>query len=547
MAAALLGLAAAQAGAQECGTKNTPAPTLTAGQTVRGSLAREDFTLPGDRYDGRNACTGRPYDPFFYEAQAGERLTFVLESRAIDPSVSATTHWRGGGTKDVVEQRGRRGRTLTATGVVPATGRILIQVASNVSLGRPGATGDYTFTLRSDRPAGPPANTGGGTALRPGQRVRGELVAADGKLDDQSHFDDYSYTLRRGDRITVTLRSDDFDAFLHVGRRTADGALENNQTDDDGGGGTDARVTYTADRDGPVTIRVNTLGADETGGYTLELETGGAAPSPSDENVSSDGGGGPATGLIALQLGRPVRGELAQGDAVMDDGSFHDDYTYRARRGERLVIRLESDDFDAVLAVAGVADGAENPVMDDDGGGGTNSRVEYTAQSDGMLLIRANTLAAGETGHYTLVVEAAGRGAAAPAPATSERVADRVPHRPAADRAVSYRTAPAASGRTGMAVPLASASLSFASAPRSFGADRLDAHAGPSLRAPAFAPRRADPLLSRRATAWLMAGVGVGMIVAGAAIEDTPAEPVGALIRYTGYAVIVFAPFSGGG
>jgi hypothetical protein len=543
MAAALLGLAAAQAQAQACGTRNTPAPTLTAGQAVRGALAREDYTLPGDRYDGRDACTGRPYDSYFYEAQAGERLTFVLESRQIDPSVSATTQWRGGGTMDVVEQRGRRGRTLTATGVVPAAGRILIQVASNVSLGRTGSTGDYTFTLRSDRPAGPPANTGGGTALRPGQRVRGELVAADRKLDDLSHFDDYSYTLRRGDRITVTLRSEDFDAFLHVGRRAADGSLENNQTDDDGGGGTDARVTYTADRDGPVTIRVNTLSAGETGGYTLELETGGAAPSPSpsDENAP-DGGGGPATGPIALQLGRPVRGELAQGDGVMADGSFHDDYTYRARRGERLVIRLESGDFDAVLAVAGIANGAENPVMDDDGGGGTNSRVEYTAQSDGMLLIRANTLAAGETGHYTLVVEAAGRGAAAPAPAMTERVAGRAANRPAADRPIT------AGGRTGLAAAsAASASLSFASAPRSFRADALDSRAAPLPRAPAFTPQRADPLLSRRATAWLMAGVGVGMIVAGAAIEDTPAEPVGALIRYTGYAVIVFAPFSGGG
>ena len=156
--------------------------------------------------------------------------------------------------------------------MVPATGRILIQVESNVSLGRRGSTGDYTFTLRSDRPAGTSSGGGsadaGGTALRPGRPVSGELVAADGRLDDESHFDDYSYTMRRGDRITVTLRSDDFDAFLHVGRRTADGALENNQTDDDGGGGTDARVTYTADRDGPVTIRVNTLGAGETGDYT---------------------------------------------------------------------------------------------------------------------------------------------------------------------------------------------------------------------------------------------------------------------------------------
>jgi hypothetical protein len=550
MAAALLALAAAPAHAQPCGTRTGGAPTLTAGQTVRGALAREDFTLPGDRYDGRDACTGRPYDSFFYEAQAGERLTFVLESRQIDPSVTATTHWRGGGTKDVVEQRGRRGRTLTATGVVPATGRILIQVASNVSLGRRGSTGDYTFTLRSDRPAGGPASpepsAPGGSALRPGQPVSGELVTADGQLADDSYFDDYAYEMRRGDRITVTLRSEDFDAYLHVGRRVADGTLENLQTDDDGAGGTDARVEYTADQDGPVTIRVNTLGEGETGRYTLDLEAGGASPAPpADENASADGNAGPTAGLTALRLGRPVQGELAEGDGLVDDGSFHDDYTYRARRGERLVIRLESGDFDAVLAVTGVgADGQpENPVVDDDGGGGTNARVEYTAQRDGPLLIRANTLAAGETGRYTLVVQAADRGAAAPAPAssTTERMADR-----AADRPASNRTA-ADGGRTGIAGALASTSLAFAGAPRSFRADPLAAQAAHPLRAPALAPRRADPVLSRRATAWLMAGVGVGMILAGAAIEDTPAEPLGALIRYTGYALVVFAPISGGG
>jgi hypothetical protein len=523
MAAALLASAAAlPAHGQACGTKSTPAPTLTAGQTVRGALAREDHTLAGDRFDGTDPCTGRPYDSFFYEAQAGERLTFVVESRTIDPAVTATTQWRGGGTKDVVEERGRRGRTLTATGTVPASGRILIQVVSNVSLGRTGSTGDYTFTLRSDRPAGASSGggsdaSGGGSALRPGRRVSGTLVAADGRLDDESHFDDYSYTMRRGDRITVTLRSDDFDAFLHVGRRTADGSLENNQTDDDGGGGTDARVTYTADRDGPVTIRVNTLGAGETGGYTVELEAGGAAPA--DENASN-GGGGPTTGLIELRLGRPVRGELAEGDGSLDDGSFHDDYTYRARRGERLVVRLESDDFDAVLAVTGIGAGGEpeNAVLDDDGGGGTNARVEYTAQSDGPLLIRANTLAAGETGHYLLVIEAADRGAAAPAPADGERVAARALHRPAA-----------APGRT--ALGLAPVALA-----RSAGDARL--------RTPGIPALRADPMLSSRAVPWVMAALGVGMIFAGAAIEDTPAEPLGALVRYTGYAVIVFAPFS---
>lgn len=533
MAAALLALAAAPANAQPCGTRTTPAPTLTAGQTVRGALAREDFTLPGDRYDGRDACTGRPYDSYFYEAQAGERLTFVLESREIDPEVTATTHWRGGGEKDVASERGRRGRTLTATGTVPAAGRILIQVASNVSLGRPGSTGDYTFTLRSNRPAGGNGGSNGGAdggaagaggTLRLGQSASGELTRGDGQLADDSYFDDYVVTLRRGERVTATLRSEAFDAFLHAGRRAADGTLENRANDDDSGGGTDARLTYTADRDGPVTIRVNTLSAGERGRYTLELASpGGAAP--------DDGTPAPSPGGIqTLQAGQTVRGELAQGDEKMDDDSFYDLYTYMARRGERIVVRMSSDDFDTVLGVSSLNGDAdlENTVLDDDGGGGTNSRVEYTADRDGPLVIRANSLSGGETGRYTIVVESR-RGSAAPAPADgAERVAARAAERSAGATPLARRTA---------------AGYSLASPYRADA--RLGMDAARPLRVPG-APRRADPILSSRATAWLMAGVGVGMIFAGRAIEDTPAEPLGALVRYTGYAVVVFAPLSGG-
>lgn len=436
MAAAVLAAAAAHpAHAQPCGTRTGGAPTLTAGQTVRGALAREDYTLPGDRYDGRDPCTGRPYDSFFYEAQAGEQLTFVLESRQLDPQVTATTHWRGGGPMDVADQRGRRGRTLTATGTVRATGRILIQVASNVSLGRPGSTGDYTFTLRSSRPAGPQPPSGdgassqsGGTTLRPGQAVRGQLTDRSGQLGDDSYFQDYTYAARRGERMVAVLRSDDFDAYLHVGRRTADGSLANVQSDDDGAGGTDSRVEYTADQDGPVTVRVNTLEAGETGAYTVEIQSGGGSPSPNDGASPSPASGGGAAylaSLPALRVGRPVQGELTQGDGVLSDGSFADDYTFRARRGERLVVRMTSPDFDAVMAVSGLNDqgGLDDAVVDDDGGGGTNARVEFTATRDGPLLIRANALNEGDTGRYTIVIESA-RGAAAPARPATGRVAD---------------------------------------------------------------------------------------------------------------------------
>jgi hypothetical protein len=69
---------------------------------------------------------------------------------------------------------------------------------------------------------------------------------------------------------------------------------------------------------------------------------------------------------------------------------------------------------------------------------------------------------------------------------------------------------------------------------------------------PVFAPAQDAPTLPKQtavasgsAGGWAMVGLGIGMILAGAKLEETPAEPLGALIRYTGYAVIVFAPFGG--
>ena len=72
-------------------------------------------------------------------------------------------------------------------------------------------------------------------------------------------------------------------------------------------------MEYTADRDGPVTIRANTLSAGETGSYTLEMETDGASPAPSDANPSSDGGAGPAAGFPALRAGAARAGRAGAG------------------------------------------------------------------------------------------------------------------------------------------------------------------------------------------------------------------------------------------
>ena len=180
-----------------------------------------------------------------------------------------------------------------------------------------------------------------------------------------------------------------------------------------------------------------------------------------------------------------MRGELAEGDGLVDDGSFHDDYTYLARRGERLVIRLESDDFDAVLAVTGIgADGEpENPVLDDDGGGGTNARVEYTVQSDGAAA-HPRQHAAPRARRGTTSSSSRPRTAAPrpPPPREGERVAVRAIDRPAAAPGrAALGLAPAALARSGMRCAAAAAGIP--------------------------APR-ADPMLSSRAVAVADGGGG---------------------------------------
>lgn len=228
--------------------------------------------------------------------------------------------------------------------------------------------------------------------IRPGQTVRGELSASDPTLADDSFYDIWRFRGEAGHTYGVTLRSDDFDAYLAVGSSAGDDC-EDCETDDDGAGGTDSRVEFRADASGTYEIRANALSADETGGYTLELEDLGQVQQLPVQEV-------PAT---PVRLGQRVQGELTQDDATAGDGSYYDLYSFQGRAGQTITITLRSDDFDAFVSI-GILDGGEYMVLDgnDDGPEGTDSELTITLAETGEYLIRANSLSEGETGAYTL-------------------------------------------------------------------------------------------------------------------------------------------------
>jgi hypothetical protein len=112
---------------------------------------------------------------------------------------------------------------------------------------------------------------------------------------------------------------------------------------------------------------------------------------------------------VALRPGQRQQGNLARGDAAMDDGSLFDLYTYQARAGERLTFTMRSDAFDTFITVGRMnGNQAELLVRDDDSGGGTNSRAELTVDRDGPIFVVANALREGMTGAYSIEMAAAG-------------------------------------------------------------------------------------------------------------------------------------------
>ena len=228
--------------------------------------------------------------------------------------------------------------------------------------------------------------------IRPGQTVQGELTSDDATLDDGSHYDTWRFRAQAGHVYAITMSSDAFDTFLVVGS-TAGSECEDCRADDDGGGGTNSRVEYRASSAGTLEIRANSLMADETGAYTIQLEDLG-------ERQQSSGGE-----PISIRSGQAVHGQLTEDDAVAGDDSFYDLYVYEGRAGESITVTMRSDEFDTFLTIGRQSgDQFREIASNDDGWEGTNAEVSVTFEEDGPYLIRANALMAGDTGSYILEI-----------------------------------------------------------------------------------------------------------------------------------------------
>ncbi len=226
--------------------------------------------------------------------------------------------------------------------------------------------------------------------LTVGTAVQGVLEDGDATADEDAYrFDDYEIAARAGQRFEAVLRSGEFDAYLEVFRQGA--TTEALASDDDGlGDGTDSRLRFTTTAAGTYTLRARTLSGLEGGAYRLTLADRGTAPRPPRPS--------------GIRVGQTETGALSDRDPETDDGVAYDAWSFRARRGDRIAMSLDSEAFDPVLRVGRMQDGAFVELAQNDDGpdSGLNSRLIFTAPDNGEYLIRVTPLNAADTGAYTL-------------------------------------------------------------------------------------------------------------------------------------------------
>jgi len=229
--------------------------------------------------------------------------------------------------------------------------------------------------------------------IRLGQTVTGRLTTTDQQFSDGSRYKMYAFVGNKGDTVAVNLMSDDFDANIVI----ADASGNRLANNDDSGENCNARLTYVLPQAANYRVYANSSAPAELGEFRLSLGRGKAA-TPADSVCR---GFGRVAGLI--QVGQTVTGSLSATDPVLPaDSTYYQRWILPVTPNQAFTVDLESADFDSYIILTR---GRGDKVVDnDDGGGGCNARLVYTATDDHPLRIVVNTASKHQMGRFTLRV-----------------------------------------------------------------------------------------------------------------------------------------------
>ncbi|MGD1899437.1 MAG: trypsin-like peptidase domain-containing protein [Phormidesmis sp.] len=229
-----------------------------------------------------------------------------------------------------------------------------------------------------------------------GDPISGQLTRDSAVLPtDNSYYDAYSFEGQRGQQVAIEMSSASIDAYLILLSPQGRDLIQ----DDDSGGNSNARLTFTLPEDGTYTVLANSYGSRETGSYSLRVAEG-------NDNRS-----------VALPVARQPQGTtsglLLQEDGVLSsnspffegDGSRYEEFSFEGSAGQQVNIALTSREFDPYLILVG-PDGEVLDTNDDISANSLNAGLSVVLPVTGRYRIFANALDSSGFGRFTLNVNA---------------------------------------------------------------------------------------------------------------------------------------------
>ncbi len=381
-AAALVGLATATEAVEAQGGRPPARPAPQAAGAPRlirfATPVNDELRASETKMGGRGA-----FRVYRFEARADKRYIITMEAPDLDSYVWVARQV-GVLTEELAsDDDGGEGSNSRLRFKPPANGSYFL-VAQALSEDGAGA---FTVQIVEQQPAPPPA----ARSIAIGQSVEGELTDDSPLREDDGDQPHDVYTIRgKGQRVRIQMTAESFDAYLHVYKVNADGE-EQVATDDDGAGGTNARVVL--ELNGEYKIIARSLGEDGRGNYSLSV---------------SDA---PVVAVIQrpIEVGQTVSGELTTSDPELDGGGYFHEYVVTAAAGDSFRITMRSGEFDSYLRWGTTLGGAFNEIAtDDDSGGDLDSMLEVRVTRAGTYVIRVSSLGAGTVGPYQLTFERGG-------------------------------------------------------------------------------------------------------------------------------------------
>ena len=225
-----------------------------------------------------------------------------------------------------------------------------------------------------------------------GRTIDGTLTRDGQTLNERGSFQVFRLDVKPGQRYSIVMRADDFDAFLSVAR-LVNGLTDYLASNDDGAGNSNARLRWSSREAGPYYLIAQSLKPDGVGMFTVRLDTMPAVIITSPRPVT---------------IGTAMTGELTETDPSLDDGkgAYYDLYRVTLRKGQRVSIAMTApSELDSYVAIGRMnGDTLAVEESDDDGGGDKNARLRFTPKEDGTYIVRAQALDVNSTGTYTLMV-----------------------------------------------------------------------------------------------------------------------------------------------